>query len=506
MLRSPLITNLLITLTGATTFGATCESLAALKVPHTTITLAEAVQSGTPVAARPGRAVDADTTGDAAAGTLPAFCRVTLTVRPTSDSDIRVEIWLPASNWNRKFEANGNGGWGGSIQPGVLAAGLQRGYATAMTDTGHQGNSAAFAFGHPEKVVDFGDRAVHEMAVKGKTIVNAFYGEDPKFSYWNGCSQGGRQGLKEAQKYPNDFDGIIAGSPGLNWTGRAIQSVWIARATHKDEASFVPNSKFAAIHKAALDACDANDGVKDGVIDDPTRCAFDPKVIECKGANSPDCLTSAQVETVRKIYTSPTNLRTKQEIFPAHEPGSEMGWNTMAGLNPFAIGAGLFKYVVFQNPDWDYKSFNYDSDVDATLKAAGDLNAMDANIGSFIKRGGKMIQYHGWSDPQISPRSSVKYFESVLDTLGASQVAGSYRLFMVPGMAHCGGGDGTSTFDMLAALERWVEGKKAPERLEASRIRDGKVDRTRPLCPYPQLAVYNGSGSTDESANFTCRN
>jgi len=213
-----------------------------------------------------------------------------------------------------------------------------------------------------------------------------------------------------------------------------------------------------------------------------------------------------EVETVRKIYSDVTNPRTKQVIFQRHEPGSEMGWNTMAGLNPFAIGAGLFKYVVFQNPDWDYKSFNYDSDVDATLKAAGDLNAMDANIGSFIKRGGKMIQYHGWSDPQISPRSSVKYFESVLDTLGASQVAGSYRLFMVPGMAHCGGGDGTSTFDMLAALERWVEGKKAPERLEASRIRDGKVDRTRPLCPYPQLAVYNGSGSTDESANFTCRN
>jgi len=351
MLRSPLITNLLITLTGATAFGATCESLAALKVPDATITLAEAVQSGTPVAARPGRAVDADTTGDAAAGTLPAFCRVTLTVLPTSDSAIRIEIWLPASNWNRKFEANGNGGWGGSIQPGVLAGGLQRGYATAMTDTGHQGNCAAFALGHPEKVVDFGDRAVHEMAVKGKAIVKAFYGEDPKFSYWNGCSQGGRQGLKEAQKYPNDFDGIIAGSPGLNWTGRAIQSVWIAQATHKDEASCVPNSKSAAIHKAALDACDANDGVKDGVIDDPTRCAFDPKVIECKGANSPDCLTSAQVETVRKIYTSPTNLRTKQEIFPAHEPGSEMGWNTMAGLNPFAIGARLFKYVGFPTQD-----------------------------------------------------------------------------------------------------------------------------------------------------------
>jgi feruloyl esterase len=306
--------------------------------------------------------------------------------------------------------------------------------------------------------------------------------------------------------YPADFDGIVAGAPAVNWTGRSMQVVWIAQATHKDEASFVPNTKFAAIHNAALAACDANDGVKDGVIEDPTRCNFDPKMMECKGADSSTCLTSAQVETVRKIYASVTNLRTKQEIFPGHEPGSEMGWNTMASPNPFGLGTDLFKYVVFQNPNWDYKSFNFDSDVSATLKTAGDLNAMDANIKGFLSRGGKIIQYHGWGDPQISPRSSVNYYKSVLDTLGgASQVMGSYRLFMIPGMAHCGGGDGTSTFDMLAALEQWVEANKPPERIEASRIRDGKVDRTRPLCPYPQVAVYKGSGSTDESGNFVCQ-
>ena len=268
----------------------------------------------------------------------------------------------------------------------------------------------------------------------------------------------------------------------------------------------MPNTKFAAIHNAALEACDANDGVKDGVIDDPTRCHFDPKVLECKGADSPTCLTSAQVETVRQIYTSVTNRRSQQEIFPAHEPGSEMGWNTMAGPNLFGIGGDLFKYVVFQDPKWDYKSFNFDSDVDTTLKVAGSLNAMDTNIKSFLNRGGKLIQYHGWSDPQISPRVSVNYYKGVLDTLGgANQVTGSYRLFMVPGMAHCGGGDGTSTFDMLSALDQWVEAKKAPERIEASRVRDGKVDRTRPLCPYPQVAVYKGSGSTDEAANFACQ-
>jgi len=417
-----------------------------------------------------------------------------------------MEIWLPTSGWNKKFEANGNGGWAGSILTERLAEGVQRGYAAAMTDTGHEGNSASFALGHPEKLVDFGTRSVHEMAVEGKAIVRAFYGEAPKLSYWNGCSQGGRQGLKEVQLYPNDFDGVVAGSPAVNWTGRAIQAIWIAQATHKDEASFVPNTKFAAIHNAALAACDAIDGVKDGVIEDPTRCHFDPQAIECKGADAPTCLTSAQVATVRKIYSNVTNQRTGQALFPGHEPGSEMGWNTMASQRPFAYGTDLFKYVVFQNPNWDYQSFNLDSDVDATLKAAGELNALDPNIKSFLNRGGKIVQYHGWADPQISPRASVNYYVSVLDTLGgASQVMGSYRLFMVPGMAHCGGGDGTSKFDMLAALERWVEAKKAPERIEASRVRNGKVDRTRPLCPYPQVAVYKGSGSTDESANFACQ-
>jgi len=343
------------------------------------------------------------------------------------------------------------------------------------------------------------------MAMKGKAIIKAFYGEDPKYSYWNGCSAGGRQGLMEAQRYPADFDAIVAGSPGLNWTGRSMQAVWIAQATHKDEASFVPNTKFAAIHNAALEACDALDGVKDGVIDNPTRCHFDPKTIECKGADGPTCLTAPQVETVRRIYSDVINVRTKQEVFPAHEPGSELGWNTMAGPNAFGLGTDMFKFVVFKDPNWDYKTFNFDSDVDATLKAGADLNAMNPNIKPFLDRGGKMIQYHGWADPQISPRSSVEYYKSVLDSQGgASKVMGSYRLFMEPGMAHCGGGDGPNTFDMLSAVEQWKEQGKAPDQILASHMTAGKVDRTRPLCPYPQVAKYKGTGSTDEAANFAC--
>lgn len=482
-------------------FAASCESLTSLSLPDASVTAAQTVGAGEFTAPANGKQKGG---GNAFAG-LPGFCRVQLTIKPSPDSDIRMEMWLPVSGWNKKFEADGNGGWSGSIAPGTLAAGVQRGYATAMTDTGHEGGSASFALGHPEKAIDFAYRSTHELAVKGKALVKAFYGEDPKFSYFNGCSAGGRQGLKEAQMYPADFDAIVAGSPGLNWTGRSTQAVWIAQATHKEEASFVPRTKFEAIHKAALDACDALDGVKDGVIDDPTRCHFDPKVMECRGADGPACLTAPQVETVRKIYSDVVNASTKQEIFPGHEPGSEMGWNTMASANPFGLGTDLFKYVVFKDPNWDYKTFNFASDADATLKAAGDMNAMDTNLKPFISRGGKMIQYHGWADPQISPRSSVNYYKAVLDSQGsASNVMGSYRLFMEPGMAHCGGGDGPNTFDMLTALEQWKEQGKAPDQIIASHSTGGKVDRTRPLCPYPQVAKYKGTGSTDEAANFAC--
>jgi Tannase and feruloyl esterase len=484
--------------------SASCESLSTLSLPDTTVTLAETVADGAfvpPPSGGRGRL------SPAAFKNLPAFCRVAATLKPTSDSEIRMELWMPASGWNGKFQANGNGGWTGSINAGALADGLRRGYAAAMTDTGHQGGSASFALGHPEKLIDFGYRAVHEMTVKGKAIVAAYYGDAPKRSYWNGCSAGGREGLKEAQRFPADFDGIVAGSPGINWTGRAVQSVWIAQAKYQDEASMIPPAKFAVIHNAVLEACDAADGVKDGVLEDPTRCKFDPKVIECKDADGPACLTKAQADTARKIYSSVINPRTRQEIFPGHEPGSELGWNTMAGPQPFNLGFDLFKYVVFEDPNWDFRTFNFDSDMDRTAKA-GDaiLNALDPNLKAFLGRGGKILQYHGWSDPQISPRSSVNYYNSVLDTMGgAGKVKDSYRLFMVPGMAHCGGGEGTSEFDMFAALEQWVETSKAPDRIEASRVRDGRVDRTRPLCPYPQVAVYNGTGSTDDAANFTCK-
>jgi feruloyl esterase len=468
--------------------AAPCEGLASLALPNMTITAAQDVA--------PGAFQQFD---------LPAFCRVAATLTPSTDSDIKIEVWMPASGWNGKFQAVGNGGYAGAISFGAMADALRHGYATTSTDTGHTGGSASFALGHPEKWVDFAYRSEHEMTVKAKAIITAFYGKAPQISYWNGCSAGGNQGLHEAQMFPADFDGIIAGAPANNSTGRAFQSMWIAQAVHKDDASFIPPAKFQMLHNAVLDACDAHDGVKDGVLENPTTCKFDPKILECKGEDSATCLTTAQVEAVTKIYAGPANPRTKQEIFPGFEPGSELGWANMAGPRPFGLGEEYFKYVVFNDPNWDFKTLNFDGDVAMVDKLdRSRVDALNTNLKPFFGHGGKLIQYHGWADQQIAPLSSVHYYNSVVEAMG-SKTTDSYRLFMVPGMGHCRGGDGTDNFDMVAALEQWVEKGKAPEQIVASRVKNGHVDRTRPLCPYPQVATYKGTGSTDDAANFVCR-
>jgi feruloyl esterase len=485
--------------------AATCESLSTLVLPDATITLTQEVAAGSfvpPVAGRGGRgAPPAD-----ALKSLPAFCRFAATLKPTGDSEIKIEVWLPSTGWNGKFQAVGNGGWTGSIAYPALMEALRRGYATSSTDTGHEGGTARFALGHPEKLVDFGYRSVHDMTVAAKTVIAAFYGTAPKFSYWNGCSAGGRQGLKEAQRFPTDFDGIIAGAPASDWTGRAAQSLRVSQALHKEEDSYIPPAKYPIIRNAVLQACDMLDGVKDGVLEDPTRCKFDPGVLACKGADDGSCLNSSQVEAARQVYASPPNPRTRREI-PGLQPGSEAGWATWGGPQPFATSVEHFKYVVYKDPSWDPRSFKFETDIVRAEETDNNtINALEPNLKAFFDRGGKLIQYHGWSDPQISPGSSVQYYKSVLDTMGgASRVQNSYRLFMVPGMAHCGGGDGPNTFDMVSALEQWVEKGQAPAQIVASRSADGKITRTRPLCPYPQVATYKGSGSTDEAASFVCK-
>jgi feruloyl esterase len=483
--------------------AASCESLSSLKLPTATITLAQTVPAGgfTASEAEPGEEPGGNFSK------LPAFCRIAATLTPSSDSDIKIEVWLPASGWNGKLQVVGNGGWGGPIRFPALGEAVRRGYAASGTNTGHVGGGASWALGHPEKLADYAYRSQHEMTVKAKALTAAFYGAGPKLSYWNGCSAGGKDGLVAAQRYPEDFNGIIAGAPASDWTGRAAQSLRVWQAVHKDEASVIPPSKYPLIRNAVLEACDTLDGVKDGVLEDPTRCKFDPKVLACSEGEGPNCLTMPQVEAARAVYAAAASSQSKREVTGLY-PGSELGWSTWAGKQGFGTSVEHFKYVVFKDPNWDFRTFNFDKDFPLADKVDnGLINALNPNLKPFFDRGGKLIQYHGWADPQISPGASVSYYKSVVNAMGGlAKVQASHRLFMVPGMRHCRGGDVPDTFDAVAALEQWVEGGKAPDQLIASRVtKNGQVDRTRPLCPYPQVAQYKGTGSPDEAANFVCK-
>jgi feruloyl esterase len=475
-------------------------------LPQTTITLAASVPAG---AFKPEKPLAFPGAPVAAYDRLPAFCRVAATIKPTADSDIRFEVWLPLTAWNGKLQAVGNGVWSGQIWHPLMAHALARGYATANTDTGHEGDGmdASFALGHPEKVIDYGYRAVHEMTVKTKAIIGAYYGSGPRLSYWSGCSSGGKQALKEAQLFPDDYDGIVAGAPGNSWTRLMASGVWMAQATHKDPASYIPPSKYPILHDAVLEACDGVDGVKDGVLDDPRRCRFDPGRLACQDSDGPGCLTAPQVEAARRIYAGPRNPRTGEPIYPGLEPGTELDWGPAAG-GPGLLGVfdSHFKYLVFADPSWNYMTLDFDADVALAERLdKNTINATDPDLKAFVARGGKLLLYHGWSDQLLAPRNTITYYESVVATVGAEQARRSVRLFMAPGMAHCQGGPGPSRFDPVAALEDWVEKGHAPDRIEASRVRDGKVDRTRPLCAYPQVAKYKGTGSTDDAASFVCK-
>jgi feruloyl esterase len=491
---------------------SSCESLAALALPETSITLAQSVPAGEfalPSDLKPEQLRAPGVTPQAGVlKRLPAFCRVTARLKPTPDSDILIEIWLPEANWNGKYQAVGNGAWAGTITYANMAAALLEGYATSGTDTGHSGGSGSFALGHPEKLIDFAWRSEHEMTLKSKAVIKTFYGDPPKLSYWVGCSSGGKQALKEAQNFPDDYDGIVAGAPVLNWTHRSIEALWIALATLKEPASYIPSEKYPLIHRAAIAACDERDGLKDGLISDPQTCRFDPAVLECKSGDSPECLTHPQVEAVRKIYAPAVNPRTNEQLSPGFEPGSELGWRPIAGgPAPFGPANDHFKYVVFANPNWDWRTFDPDHDsAEADRIDNGSINATNPDLSRFAAHGGRLILYHGWTDTNITPRATVDYFEKVVDRMGgAGRAAQTVRLFMVPGMNHCGGGEGPNVFSMVGALEQWVEKGQAPDRVLASHLTAGKVDRTRPLCPYPQMAQYQGAGDPNAAANFVCR-
>jgi len=477
--------------------AAPCEQLTTMSLRGGTVTSAQTVAAGAfaPPAGRVGGAPGATNPYTK----LGAFCRVAVTLKPAARSEIKAEVWLPASGWNGKLEVVGNGGFAGTISYPAMATALAAGYATASTDTGHTGPSSN-TFANEDVLTDFAHRAIHETTVAAKSTVDGFYGSAPKLSYFNGCSTGGRQALTAAQRYPEDFNGIIAGAPASYTSKQAFGQIWFYQAL-ADSASALPREKLTVLHDAVMNACDELDGAKDGVLENPLACKFDPKVLVCKEeGDTSSCLTPAQADGARRIYAGPSNPRTGAHIFPGLERGSELGWNPV----PVGYAVDYFKYIVFKDPNWDPKSLNYDADVERASK--GDnlvFEANDADMSAFTRRGGKLIMYQGWGEPGIPPGNLVRYYDDVLKK--TKNAKDSVRVFMVPGMGHCGGGNGTSTFDMVPALDAWADQGQAPSRINASRMRDGKVDRTRPLCAWPQVARYKGSGSLDDESNFVCR-
>src|SRR5258705_9353298 len=473
--------------------GSSCESLlTSATLENATVRRAGQVPAGGFHA--PGGAGNSQNASRFSA--LPAFCRVAATIRPTADSDIKVEIWMPASGWNGKFEAVGNGGWAGTIGYPAMAQALARGYATTSTDTGHSTPGGSFALGHPEKLTDYAYRSEHEMTVKAKAVINTFYGNAPARSYFNGCSTGGRQALTEASRFPDDFDGIIAGAAANPKTHLDTWRIWMGLQTLKDPETRIPKEKYPAIHQAVLAACDGLDGLKDGLIQDPTSCHFDPQVMACKEGDGTSCLTPKQVQSVRTIL-GPAKTRTGEGIFPSYQPGTELAWGLLiGGPDPYDTALDQIRYMVFDDPKWDCRTFDVDRDMaKADQKLKGLLTAIDPkSINAFFTRGGKLLTYQGWSDQDISPLASVNFYKSMPAAVGDATVSSSMRLFMVPGMGHCGGGEGPNTFDMMVPLEQWVEKGQAPTRITASHSTNGTIDRTRPLCSYPQEARYNGTG------------
>ena len=481
--------------------AADCEGLAKLTLPSTRITEAKLVP---------------------ALKDVPAHCRVTGVISPTSDSEIKFAVWLPAADWNGKFLGTGNGGYAGAISTAGLVEAVRNNFAAASTDTGHAatgGVDAKWALNHPEKIIDFGHRAIHLMTVQGKAVTTAFYGSAPKKSYFSSCSNGGRQALMEAQRYPEDYDGIIAGAPANNWTLLMTNAAKNAHATLKNPASYFPADKLPAIQAAALSACDSNDAVADGVIENPAQCAFDPGVLLCKGEETKACLTAPQIVAVKELYGGLRDAKGKQ-VYPGYALSGEAengGWGAwITGPAPeksalFAFSTNFFKYMVYSDPDWDYKTFNVAKDLPAAQKLAVHLSATDPNLKAFQARGGKLILYHGWCDAAIPGQAVIDYYNSVVKKMGAKATSQFVRLFMVPGMQHCGAGAGPNNFgqggapkgdpasNIAAALEQWVEKGTAPESIVAA-----KLGRARPLCAYPKTAKYKGAGSTDDAANFEC--
>jgi feruloyl esterase len=501
--------------------AADCGSLNSLNLQDTSITSAELIAAGVSVSISASRP---PITG------LPAFCRVTGVMRPSSDSVIRFEVWLPEQNWNGRFIGAGNGGFGGSIGYDELANYLKRNFAVAGSDTGHQAQAtdASWAWRHPEKVKDFGFRAVHLTRVRAAEIIAAYYGRHDEKAYFDSCSDGGREALMEAQRFPDDYNGILAGAPANAWSTMLGSAVYVIQARQLDPRAYFSDLKLPAIQKASLDACDAVDGVKDGIINDPSKCHFDPEVLLCKGEETLDCLTPPQVETLKSLYNGAAGPQGKI-VFPGFTPGDEAGWHEwVIGQDPtgpsgFRYVENYFRYIVTGDPKWNALTADPAGSLRQSREtSAADLDSDNPDLSKFSARGGKLILYHGWDDQAISPWNTIHYYESIQKKMSPGNTASFLRLYMAPGVEHCVGGPGPSFFGQFGletakgskyglfdSLVDWVEKGSPNEEVYATKYGMGengamKVVMTRPLCAYPKVIKYSGSGDTNDAANFTC--
>lgn len=497
--------------------AAVCERLATTSLPATRITAATLVNPGDyrPVVAQPANPTPQQQAQAAVRAelfrSLPAFCQVKAQVTTSPSSSVAIEVWLPVNDWNGHYLATGYSFYGGNMDPVLLAEAIKGGYATATTDGGGGGvRGAAFLLNEPEKLRDVGDRAIHEMTVKAKALINAYYGRTPRYSYFEGCGGEGRQGLAAAQRYPEDFDGIAVGGIAHDTSHFAFAQVWVWQAAHESPASFLPPAKLPALNEAALTACDRLDGAADRLIGNPEQCRFDPVALQCQGAETDQCLTSDQVTTARKIYAPVVNPRTGTRISGPLMPGSERSWvGTVTGTLPSGYALDFFKYIAFKDADWDVlkRPLDYDADVATAERVDATLNPTDPDLSKFVARGGKLLIYGGWSDVAIPPGANTDYYTSVVAKLGQPTIADAVKLVMVPGMGHCPGGFGPSVYDFnpLALIKDWKESGKAPDPIVARILANNVQEREVLACAYPQVPTYRGSGDVKLAANFECR-
>ncbi|WP_312757275.1 tannase/feruloyl esterase family alpha/beta hydrolase [Pulveribacter sp.] len=496
-----------------------CEiaSFGSLDLRGASIKLVEAVPSGSYQPA-----------GSASALTdLPAFCRIEAHATPTSDSSINFEVWVPqAAAWNGKLVATGNGGYSPRLNYGDMAYAMRQGYAAIGGDSGHSTEDMLWGVGHPEKIKDWGTRSIHAITQPSKQLIAQLQGSEAKRSYYYGCSTGGHQGYAEIQHYPEDFDGVIAGAPGNNRTRLNVEFLHrflSNRAPGTNSPVILSAAKARLITTAAVNACDALDGVTDGVMENPRACTsdiFNVESLQCQVGDAVDCLTPAEMDVARKIYAGPRNPRTNAQLYPGLPVGTESGWSAYWG-NTEPVRADYWRLWTFNDPQWDWWTFDYDRDVQFADTVISPLvDQVNPDIAAFKARGGKAIVYQGWADPVVNTVDTIAYYEQVRRHQGSQAATDDFfRLFLVPGMGHCSGGTGTANFgnqggpspvlnaerDILMALDRWVEEDTAPDRLVATRMESGQAVRTRPLCPYPKQAVYSGTGSTDDADSFSCR-